>query len=119
MDGGNAVRSPTPMNSSENDSLQKLLGQWKIAEPLPPRFKDSVWRRIERTDGATTAWELWQRWPETVFARKAVALAYVAVLLAVGVTAGYVNGQTHQQRSSAQLAARYVQSLDPCQQSHD
>jgi hypothetical protein len=107
------------MNSSEDDSLRKCLGQWIIAEPLPPRFKDSVWRRIERTDGATTAWDLWQRWLETVFARKAVALAYVAVLLVVGVTAGYVSGQAHQQRSNAQLAARYVQSLDPYQQSHD
>ena len=103
------------MNTSENDPVRKLLGQWKVADPLPPRFKEQVWRRIEQreTPGTASAWELWQRWLESVFAKKAVALAYVTVLLVAGLMAGYVNGQAHERRGHAQLGARYVQSIDP------
>ncbi len=104
---------------SEDESLRKVLGQWKIEQPLPPRFKEQVWRRIEQAANAPTAWELWQRWLESVFAKRTVALAYVTVLLLAGLTAGYVQGQAHQQRWQAQLAARYVQSLDPYQNTHD
>jgi hypothetical protein len=103
------------MNSSEDETMRKALGQWKIAAPLPPRFKEGVWRRIEQAASAPTAWELWQRWLEGVFARKAVALAYVAVLLLAGLTAGYVNGRAYEQRANARLATQYVQSLDPYQ----
>jgi hypothetical protein len=104
-----------PMKTPENDPLSQLLGQWKIAEPVPPRFQEEVWRRIGRASAAVTptAWELGRRWLEKLFASKAVALAYVTVLLGLGLAAGYVNGRTHQQRSNAELAARYVQSLDP------
>ncbi len=107
------------MNPSEIESLRKLLRQWKVAEPLPPRFKEQVWRRIEQRPGAASAWELWQQWLATVFVRKSVALAYVTVLMAVGLTAGYFNGQAQEQQSKAQLAARYVQSLDPSQHNPD
>jgi hypothetical protein len=111
------------MNSAEDKSLRDLLGQWKIAEPLPPRFKERVWRRIEQTagttTGTTTVWELWQQWLESVFARKAVALTYVTILLLAGLTAGYVNGHAHQQRWKAQLAVRYVRALDPYQRNRD
>ena len=109
------------MNSSEDESLRKLLGEWKIADPLPPRFKEQVWRRVARTAETTTArelWEVWQRWLESLFARKAVALAYLTLLLAVGLTAGQVNGQAREQRGHAQLAARYIQSIDPYHKNH-
>ena len=109
------------MNSPENDPLRKWLGQWKIIQPLPPRFKEQVWRRIEQTEpaGKAGAWEFLLGWLESIFARKAVALAYVTVLLAAGLTAGYASGQAHAQRRNAQLAARYVQSIDPYYQNHD
>jgi len=103
------------MNTPENDPLRGQLGEWKMAQGLPPRFQEEVWRRIERWEAAAKAgaWEWWQGWLESVFARKAVALAYVTVLLAAGLTAGYASGQAHAQRGNAQLAARYVRSIDP------
>ena len=109
------------MNTPENDPLSPLLGQWKIAGPVPPRFQEQVWRRIGRTSAAAApaAWELGRRWLESLFARKAAALAYITVLLGLGLAAGYVNGTTQQQRSNAELAARYVQSLDPWLPDHE
>ncbi len=109
------------MKSPENDPLRAWLRQWRIAEPLPPRFKEQVWRRIEQTEaaGKASAWEFLQGWMESIFARKAVALAYVTVLLAAGLIAGYASGQAREQRGNAQLAARYVQSVDPYYQNHD
>jgi len=102
------------MSSPEKDPLKELLGQWKVAEPLPARFKEQVWRRIEKREiPEAGAWELWKQWLETMFARKAVALAYVTVLLAAGLTAGYTTGAAHQQKEKAALAARYIQSIDP------
>jgi len=109
------------MNPAEDESLRKLLGEWKIAEPLPPRFKEQVWRRVAQTAGTTTArelWEVWQGWLESLFARKAVALAYLTILLGVGLTTGYVNGHAREQRGHAQLAARYIQSIDPYHKNH-
>lgn len=103
------------MSIQENDPWRERLGEWKIPQTLPPRFKEQVWRRIEQREPAarTGAWESWLRWLENIFARKAVALAYVTVLVAAGLTAGYARGQTQEQRGNAQLAARYVQSIDP------
>jgi hypothetical protein len=109
------------MNTPENDPLRALLGQWKIAQPLPPRFQEQVWRRIEQREpaGKATGWEYLPGWLESIFARRTVAVAYVTVLLAAGLMAGYVSGQAHEQRGNAQLAARYVQSIDPYYQNHD
>jgi hypothetical protein len=101
------------MNPLEDKSLHKLLGQWKMNAPLPPRFQEGVWRRIEQPPPTAGLRELWWSWLERVFARKPVALVYVSALLLLGLAAGYVNGQAHEQRLNAQLAAKYVQSLDP------
>jgi len=93
--------------------MRELLGQWKIGASLPPRFQERVWRRIEQAAETTTVWGLWQQWLESVFARKTVALAYVTVLMAAGLTAGYYNGHAHEQQWNAELSSRYVQSIDP------
>jgi hypothetical protein len=103
----------------DDKSLRELLGQWKMTAPLPPRFQERVWRRIEQPRQRAGARELWWSWLERVFARKAVALAYISVLLLIGLAAGYVNGQAQEQRLNAQLAAKYVQSLDPYQRNHE
>jgi hypothetical protein len=50
-----------------------------------------------------------------MFAKPALAAGYVTVLLAVGLTAGYFQGEARQRRVNDELAARYVQSLDPYQ----
>ena len=50
-----------------------------------------------------------------MFAKPALAVGYVTVLLAADWTAGYLQGEARQHRVNDELAARYVQSLDPYQ----
>jgi hypothetical protein len=99
--------------NSEDETLRKVLGQWQVAQPLPPRFQERVWSRIEQAAATPTAWQFWQRWLEGAFASRTAATAYVTALLLAGVAAGYVNGQAHQQRWKTQQAAQYVHDLDP------
>ena len=73
-----------PNHASENDEpLHELLAQWKVAESLPPRFQEQVWKRIEQaeTQKSQTSLAAVVRWIEAVFRRPALASAYVAVLL--------------------------------------
>jgi hypothetical protein len=103
------------MKLPEDQPLSNALHQWKISAPPPPRLRESVWRKIALAEAppptAMGAW--WKTWLAGIFARPALAAGYVAVLLAVGVTAGYFKGEARQQRTNDELAARYMQSLDP------
>ena len=105
------------MNLPEDKPLHRALGNWKISEPLPPRFSETVWRRIARAEAPAvgTLGDGWRAWLSRTFSQPVFAAAYVAVLLVAGVAAGYLHGQARQQRVHDELAARYVQSLDPYQ----
>lgn len=84
---------------------------------LSPRFQQDVWRRIREADSAAsvTLWNLFRQWVEVAFARPALAVAYVTVLITMGLALGFHQGQNHNSRLEAQLAASYVQSIDPYQ----
>ena len=47
--------------------------------------------------------------------RPALATAYVAVLLAIGATAGWAQARQESERVSDALSVRYVRLLDPYQ----
>lgn len=105
------------MKSDElNDNrLSETLQTWKVAESLPPRFQQNVWTRIERGEVLNT-----NHWfanlagmLQRAFARPVLAYAYIVTLLAVGLAGGYFKAQERESRVEAQLAARYVQSIDP------
>lgn len=104
---------------SKNDSLSALLQEWKINAELPPRFQENVWRGIERAEtrplpGVSMA-EMLKALLERVLPRPAMALAYIAVMLAVGGTVGLAHGHQESRRLIAELEMRYVQSVDPYQ----
>jgi hypothetical protein len=101
------------MNASEDQSLRKALDQWKIDKPLPPRFQQEVWRRLDQKTRTPTVWKAWQIWLESIFAKKSVALSYITVLLLAGLTVGYFQGKAHERSWREQWAQQYVQSLDP------
>lgn len=102
---------------SPDDSLRTLLQAWRLEDSLPPRFQQEVWRRIEGTGrpGSVTLWSLFRQWLEAALARPALAVAYVAVLITLGLALGFHQGQSHSSRAEARLAAGYVQSIDPYQ----
>jgi hypothetical protein len=107
----------TPNHGDKDEPLRSLLQQSRADKPLPPRFREQVWRRIEKDNCqlrdslalAVSAWLV------QVFSQRAVATAYLTVLIATGITAGYLQVQQRQERVDNELGARYVQSIDPYQ----
>jgi hypothetical protein len=100
--------------------LQRALQEWRVTTPLPPRFQEQVWKRIERAEvprvsladvlrTRLTAW----------FAQPAFAVAYVGVLIVAGLALGFKQAQDKTEKWDRQLEARYVQSIDPYQRASD
>ena len=111
----------TPENSTENDpGLRKVLREWEVKEPLPPRFREQVWQRIARREASPSGplWLMLANWIGGLFARSSLAVSYVTVLLAAGLLAGYLHARADTTRMSEELGARYVQMLDPYQGPH-
>jgi len=105
-----------PNQDPENDAhLRTLLRSWVVDTPLPPGFKDSVWRRIERADlqPESPFWAGLMNLIDVSLPRPKVAFAYLTVLLAVGLTAGAWAAQIKTSHAETSLGLRYVQSLDP------
>ncbi len=98
-----------------DERLRALLRSWVVDIPLPPRFQERVWQRIERADlqRESPFWAGLLRLVEVALPRPKVAFAYVTVLLALGITAGAWAVQAKTSRTDAALGLRYVQSVDP------
>ena len=101
----------------ENEALGQVLRQWTVDAPLPRRFQEQVWQRIARAEAsAAPGWRVpFSHWLEVVLPRPGFALAYVAVLLVAGVTAGSLAAQVRNSRLETDLSLRYVRALDPFQ----
>ena len=105
-------------NQPESDpALSRLLHEWKPAAELPSRFNDRVWQRIadEEARPSASLWDVLRQWLEVRFRRPAVALAYVTVLMGVGLTTGYWHAQSDAAQAHSELKARYLQAVDPLQ----
>lgn len=103
------------------EPLRKALREWRVTAPLPPRFQERVWQKIQQTGASgtpaetPTVWALFQAWLEAALPRPAVATAYLGVLLLAGVAAGRWQARQTTARLESELGARYVQSVDPYQ----
>ena len=103
--------NPTP----ERDPLDRVLRQWVVDTSLPARFQEEVWQRIARAetraepDLPAGLWRLIQ----DILPRPKFAVAYLSVVLALGVTAGALAAQAKTSRLDSDLSLRYVQSVDP------
>ena len=95
--------------------MDGVLRRWVVGTPLPPRFQEQVWRRIERVEATpeVAPQAAWLRFLEFVLPRPKVAGVYLAVLLASGVTAGSWAAQRQNARIVSSLGSRYLQSVDP------
>jgi len=111
-----AIKFMEPERPSENpEPIRKVLREWKVTTSLPPRFQEQVWQRIERaqTQTVVSGWSVIAHWVDTVLRRPALAASYVAVLLTIGVTAGWAQARQETGRVKAELGQRYVRVLDP------
>jgi len=103
-------------DSHEDDrKLSETLRCWRTNAPLPPGFRDGVWRRIEQAE-TRPDFDLWVcvgRWISGALPRPRMALSYVTSLLLAGVIAGLWTARLESDRVNADLGSRYVESVDP------
>jgi hypothetical protein len=109
------MNEPTP--SQEDSRLRNFLCEWRVEAPLPSGFEDGVWRRISVANESVISgllkhlmrrFDLW-------FARPALAISYVTLLVMAGLVAGSWQAQRESVRINQALARQYVQSVDPYQ----
>jgi hypothetical protein len=105
--------------ANDDQALRGLLREWTVEAPLPSRFREQVWRRIENEAAQPVAmastWMLLRAWVAILLPRPALAVAYVAVLLVAGAGVGWAQAQHQTSRVNGQLSQRYLQSVDPFQ----
>lgn len=107
----------TRLTNEEDANLSALLHEWKVEVSLPPRFREGVWRRIEREQAhpQVNLWHAFTHWVESTFMRPALAVSYVTVLLFVGLTTGYFQARDKSAQAEARWRTAYVQTVDPYQ----
>ena len=107
------------MNGPEknDDPLRGVLREWHVDAELPPRFRENVWRRIERAEELKSAvnsrWSRVMNWIDTMLPRPALASSYVAILLVAGAMIGWTHARQESVRINDHLSAQYVRSVDP------
>ena len=106
-----------PQIPNDTDSqLGKLLHEWKVESPLPPRFEEQVWRRVARADEpAVSPLFAIRKWIAQLVVRPSFAYSYATILLMAGLLGGFWQAQAASHRTSETLRARYVQTVDPYQ----
>ncbi|MGZ4971795.1 MAG: hypothetical protein ACXWBP_03625 [Limisphaerales bacterium] len=104
-------------NNPDDQKLDSLLRQWRCDAPLPPRFRENVWNRIEaqRPVYSPPLWSLVLDWLKSSFPRPALAAAYVTIFLIIGLAGGWVQAQHQNAKINGELETRYLQSIDPNQ----
>jgi hypothetical protein len=101
----------------DNDTqLDGILKVWRVTSALPPRFTEQVWKRIEKAEiSKVSVSDAVRVWFTTAFARPRFAFAYVSILIAAGLTLGFVQVNHQTAEWDRQLESRYLQSIDPYQ----
>jgi hypothetical protein len=98
-------------NSNPNDEkLSTLLRSARPAPSLPPRFQESVWRRIEESEIPATARVSWLDALVSWALRPKFALAAAVVLMAAG---SFVGAREGNQAAHQDAQIRYVASVAP------
>ena len=92
----------------EEAKLRALLHGTRTNPGLPPRFQESVWRRIERQETAPAP-----HWFDTLVARlfrPRLALAGLAAVMLLGALLGTNAGSA---QATHTMQTRYVAAVDP------
>ena len=90
----------------------EFLKKWTLDASVPTNFTSAVWRRIEERRHVSVV-EAIRAWMNELFAKRAVAVAYLSVTVAFGLAVAQVQSSKVLQQRETQLEARYIQSVDP------
>lgn len=101
------------MRPKTPDALDRALDEWKVGEPLPPRFQEQVWRRIAQEQSSPSGWQFVLGWLNELLARRTVAASYLVILVISGVVLGSWTAQLERNRLDAAMGSSYVRSIDP------
>lgn len=106
---------PNEETGTNDEQLRSVLRHWTVNAPLPPRFQEQVWRRIERTEVRPegTLWARALRLIALALPRPAIAVSYVTLALMLGLTAGSLAAQVRSNHLNTALSERYVRTIDP------
>lgn len=109
-----------PAPEPDENELNELLQTWQPSLDLPPRFQDAVWRRIEHgapaEPGSASLRSHWQAIRELIVAwcfRPAPIAAYLAVVVALGAVAGWLQARVRNADVMNDLSEHYAHAVDP------
>ena len=101
------------MPPPEDARLRALIRESRPAPPLPPRFQESVWRRIEHAETPviqkTSPFAWLDQWVERLLLPR-FALASLALVLVAGGVTGVI---TSADAVKHQAQARYLSAVAP------
>ena len=102
------------LSEPDEVKLNALLRESRPAPPLPPRFQEAVWRRIEREEAEASSgfWPAWLDQFVERLLRPRFALAGVTALLAAGVLVGAAVGIVAAKQAAQE---RYLAAVAPNQ----
>ena len=109
VNAGNKTVYAMNTPDSEDAKLSALLRHTRTAPGLPPRFQESVWRRIEAGETAETSFSWLDAFINRLL-RPRLAVVAMAVVIVLGSLVGAHEGK-QDVRQTAQ--ARYLASVAP------
>jgi hypothetical protein len=106
------------LSDREGNRLGDLLQSWKVATPLPPRFQERVWSRIDRAEarpvpGPADWWAGLVEFVTRTLRQPLGATAYVSAFLVAGVALGYWGSEHYAQQTEAAWRTAYLHSVTP------
>ena len=100
----------SPLPDPGDEPLRCLLRDADTEAELPPRFQESVWRRIDAARRQPSQKPSWLESLVALLLRPAVATAGLAILMIAG---GLLGVQSGRERVEQDARARYVDSVNP------
>jgi hypothetical protein len=100
----------TPQPEPDDQALRRLLREADPSAELPPRFRESVWHRIEVARREPRENPGWLESLVALLFRPAFATAGLAILMIAG---GFLGAQSGRARVEQEAQARYVALVSP------